>query len=292
MLALTSTALAFSVAPNLHVHTHARVAFAPQMGLVEAVKDSIVPANQDKTLRNAFGYQALAWGVASAAIPTMTQAKVMGVTATAGSNLLLRGLGWSNLALAGRIMRSSDAEAATTGVIFFSLLYTTLKAAVAAGTYAGYVGHIVTWNLAMAVIAARRNGGIWSTATSADTKLLDEVLPRDYEVSTRNIVGMQVWAWGLGSLVAPAKVLSVLGLAASPLVNALTLCNAITNLILGGKIMGGNDDDAAANGVTFFGAWGILGTLAVGAGLMTGQYASLIAVWNLAMTAYCATKLL
>ena len=119
MLALCTTSLAFSVAPTLR-HAPARVSIAPQMGIVDALKDSVIPGSQDKTLRNAIAYQALGWGLAGAAAPAMVQAKCFGVTATAGSNLLVRGLGWSNLALAGRIARGSDSDAATTGVIWFS----------------------------------------------------------------------------------------------------------------------------------------------------------------------------
>lgn len=163
-----------------------------------------------------------------------------------------------------------------------SCRYWALKNAVAAGTYGGYASMIVTWNLAMAVVSARRNGGIWNSITSADGKLLDEVLPVDYEVSTRNIVGMQAWAWGIGGLFFPAKVFGLFGVVANPVISALGVGNAITNLVLGGKIMGGTDDDAAANGVTFFGSWGILTTLGIGAGIFTGQYVSLIAMWNLA----------
>jgi hypothetical protein len=290
MLHLATSALAFQ-AGGLRMHAP-RAVISPQMSLVDSLKESVVPANQDKTLRNAVGYQALAWGIAGIAAPAFVQSKFLGVTATATTNTLVRGLGWSNLALAGRITSGSDSDAATTGVIWFSLWYWALKNAVAAGTYGGYASMLVTWNLAMAVVSARRNGGIWNSITSADGKLLDEVLPVDYEVSTRNIVGMQAWAWGIGGLFFPAKVFGLFGVVTNPLISALGVGNAITNLVLGGKIMGGTDDDAAANGVTFFGSWGILTTLGIGAGIFTGQYVSLIAMWNLAMALYCATKLL
>jgi len=292
MLAVTSALAISFAAPSLRVVQPSRVAIGPQMGLVEAVKDSVIPANSEKSLRNAVGYQALAWGIAGVCAPAVVQSKILGVTATAGSNLLVRGLGWSNLALAGRIVRGSDPNAATTGVIWFTAWHLALKSAVGAGTYAGYASALVTWNLVMAVVSARRNGGIWSSLTSADTTLLDQVLPSDYEVSTRNIVGMQAFAWGVGGLFFPAKVFGLFGLATTPLISALGLGNAITNLVLGGKIMSGSDDDAAANGLTFFGSWGILTTMAIGSGLFTGQYASLIAVWNLAMALFCASKLI
>ena len=140
---------------------------------------------------------------------------------------------------------------------------------------------IVTWNLAMAVVSARRNGGIWNSITSADGKLLDEVLPVDYEVSTRNIVGMQAWAWGIGGLFFPAKVFGLFGVVANPVISALGVGNAITNLVLGGKIMGGTDDDAARM-ASPSSARGAFYSLGIGAGIFTGQYVSLIAMWNLA----------
>ena len=119
MLHLCTSALAFQVG-GLRMHAP-RAAVAPQMNLVDSLKDSVVPANQDKTLRNVVGYQALAWGIAGVAAPAFVQSKMLGVTATAASNTLIRGMGWSNLALAGRVTSGSDSDAATTGVIWFTM---------------------------------------------------------------------------------------------------------------------------------------------------------------------------
>ena len=123
MLHLATSALAFRIqVPAGSARMHApRAVISPQMSLVDSLKESVVPANQDKTLRNAVGYQALAWGIAGIAAPAFVQSKFLGVTATATTNTLVRGLGWSNLALAGRITSGSDSDAATTGVIWFSL---------------------------------------------------------------------------------------------------------------------------------------------------------------------------
>lgn len=239
------------------------------------------------------GYQALGWGVAGALVPSMLTGNLLGATATASSNLFMRGLAWSNLALAGRFASGSDSDAATSGVLWFGMWYWALKQAVAAGTYAGtYMPMIVVWNGLMALSAVRRSGGLWNTVTNLDTSSLNSILPRDFEMSTRNFVGMQTLAWGVLGFLNPSFLFGLVGVAATPLVSALLLGNSISNTVLAGKILGGSDDEAAANGVTFFGAWGVLGALAVSKGVLTGQYAGLIAVWNLASAAFCASKIL
>ena len=55
-----------------------------------------------------------------------------------------------------------------------------------------------------------------------------------------------------------SKVNSILGIATTPVLSALGVGLALTNLVLGGKVMAGTDNDAAANGVLFFGGWAVL----------------------------------
>jgi hypothetical protein len=105
MLALATSALAFSASPALRMHTPARIAIAPQLSVIDSIKESVIPDNQDQTLRNAFGYQALGWGLAAAFIPGVLGTELFGITATASSNFMMRGLGWGNIALAGRMTR-------------------------------------------------------------------------------------------------------------------------------------------------------------------------------------------
>lgn len=297
LVALSLNALAFSAsmmqAKPAIVASTTRMPSVATMGLVDSVKNSVVPDNAEQTYRNVVGYQALGWGVAAAAAPAFVHSNIIGATATASSTLLMRGLGWSNLALAGRLTSGSDSDAAAAGVVWFSLWYWAMKNAVQAGAYGGArIGMVVVWNGLMALAAARRNGGVWNTLTSLDTTTLNSLLPRDYELSVRNFVGIQALGWGVGGFFFAPKILSLLGIAGSPLINAMLMGNAITNTVLAGKILGGTDDEAAANGVTFFGAWGVLGALAVRSGVLTGQYAMLVAIWNLLSAAYCASKIL
>jgi hypothetical protein len=296
LCALHAALLGFSAMP-LHVGrvAPARVALHPQMGVmdvVNSVKDSVVPSNSDQTLRNAFGYQALGWGAAGLLAPTYLSANVLGVTATTASNMLMRGMALSNLALATRFTGGSDADAATTGVVWFGLWYWCLNNAVSSGAFGGMVPMVVTWNAIMALVAARRRGGIWSTVTNADTELLDGLLPKDFDTSMRNFVGMQMSAWGVGLMFFASKVNSILGIATTPVLSALGVGLALTNLVLGGKVMAGTDNDAAANGVLFFGGWAVLNYMGKAAGVLTGANVGLLTLWNAACGAYCAYKLL
>ena len=221
----------------------------------------------------------------------MVHTKVLGVTATATSLLMMRGLALGNLALANRFTSGSDADAAATGFVWFALWWNTLKNAVAAGTLGGYMGMVTTWNMLCALACARRQGGLWNTVTDADTKILDAHLPRDYEISTRNIVGFQMLGWAIAGLFFPATMGAKLGMASTALTNVMGTGLAATNLVLGGRVLGGTDNEAAANGVVYFGGWAVLLHLAKGAGTLTGANLGLLVLWNAASAAYCAYKL-
>lgn len=106
----------------------------------------------------------------------------------------------------------------------------------------------------MAIVAGRRNGGAYNTLTTADTTALSSLLPRDYETSTRNMVGFQATGWGIAGVFFPAFTFNLLGMAVTPVMSALMTGIGLTNIILGGKILGGSDDAAAANAITFNGA--------------------------------------
>merc|ERR1719506_2365108 len=97
--------------PNLAVASRHVV---PQqiMPVVNAVKDSILPPNSDKTLRNVFGVQALGWGAAGLLAPAYLCTNVLGVTGTPLALSLMRGMALGNLCLAGRFFGGSDADAA------------------------------------------------------------------------------------------------------------------------------------------------------------------------------------
>ena len=68
MLALTTAALSFNVAvrPSIAV---ARTVSPLKMGLVDDVKNSVVPADTSETLRNVMGWQMTGWGIGCTAAP-------------------------------------------------------------------------------------------------------------------------------------------------------------------------------------------------------------------------------
>lgn len=295
MLALLAVnALSFAPTPMVPARTVAMARPVINLGIKDMtvdLKDSLVPTNTDKTLRNVIGYQALAWGVCGLLVPGRVHTTLLGATATTGSIFLMRGLSLANLALANRFTSGTDADAASSGFVWFALWTWALKSAVSEGAMAGYVPQIATFNLIMALVCARRQNGLWNVVTDADTKLLDGILPRDYSLSMRNFVGFQMLGWALGGLFFPAAVGAKLGLASTPLMNAIGTGNALTNLVLGGRVLGGSDEAASANGVMYFGGWAALIYLAKSAGVLTGANIGLIVLWNAASAAYCAWKL-
>ena len=66
----------------------------------------------------------------------------------------------------------------------------------------------------------------------------------------------------LALLLRPAMVTSMMGIKAST--DLITKMLAVNNLVMGGRCVGGNDGDAASNGVLFFGGWTVLLTLVAG----------------------------
>ena len=138
--------------------------------------------------------------------------------------------------------RRSDDDAALSGLVFTGR-GTLLTAAAAAGISAGYTTTIATWNLLCALSCARRSGGLFKRVTELDLGVVDSVLPKDTKVSTRNIVGANVAAWGLicwkfqdfflGSRIVAGG--------ATPLMTSVILPGiALANLLLSGKIFAGS----------------------------------------------------
>ena len=156
---------------------------------------------------------------------------------------------------------------------------------------AGYVPQIIVFQALMVLVAGRRNGGAYKTLTTADTTALSSMLPRDYETSTRNMVGLQMSGWGAAAVFFPAVTFNLLGLAANPLMSAMMTAIGLTNLVLGGKVLGGTDDAAAANAVVFNGGWAVLLALGRTAGVFSGTYVPVITVFNGAFALWCASKL-
>ena len=121
------------------------------------------------------------------------------------------------------------------------------------------------------------------------------MLPKDTKVSTRNIVGANVAAWGLicwkfqdfflGSRIVAGG--------ATPLMTSVILPGiALANLLLAGKIFAGSDKDAATNGAVILGGYGVIGYLAAKAGVFAGTWMGWLPLVNFALAAYCVKELL
>ena len=301
MLALTTAALSFNVAvrPSLAV---SRVA-QPKMGLVADIKDAVLPSNTDSTLRNVMGYQMTGWGVGSTVCPALMMNTLFAANPTGATVWMMRAMGLGMLSLGAKTCGGSDADAATTGLIFYGAWYKVLTAAAvvsgtgkaAAATLGGYVTMIATWNLLCALSCARRSGGLFKRVTELDLGVVDSVLPKDTKVSTRNIVGANVAAWGLicwkfqdfflGSRIVAGG--------ATPLMTSVILPGiALANLLLAGKIFAGSDKDAATNGAVILGGYGVIGYLAAKAGVFAGTWMGWLPLVNFALAAYCVKELL
>ena len=271
MLALTTAALSFNVAvrPSIAV---ARTVSPLKMGLVDDVKNSVVPADTSETLRNVMGWQMTGWGIGCTAAPA-----------------------YMMTTLGARVTGGSDDDAALSGLVFYGAWYKLLTAAAAAGISAGYTTTIATWNLLCALSCARRSGGLFKRVTELDLGVVDSVLPKDTKVSTRNIVGANVAAWGLicwkfqdfflGSRIVAGG--------ATPLMTSVILPGiALANLLLAGKIFAGSDKDAATNGAVILGGYGVIGYLAAKAGVFAGTWMGWLPLVNFALAAYCVKELL
>lgn len=292
VIALAGPAAAFSPAVGFRPARTARV--APAMGVADiftSAKDAIAPTNTDKTISNVFGYQALAWGLGGLLAPAYVATNVVGMAVTPTTLALSRGMALSNLGLAGRFFSASDADAASTGFVWFAGWWYVMKNAGAAFN-SQYVPTLIAWNAIMAIVCARRTGGLFSVVTKADTGTLSSLLPRDYEKSTRNFVGMQMCLWGIAGWFFSSRVVELVGVASTAATSAIMAGLAVSNLVLGGKVMGGNDADAAANGVTYFGGWAAIMWLAKSAGTFTGSYVNLLVLWNAASALFCAKTLM
>ena len=160
-------------------------------------------------------------------------------------------------------------------------------------------------------------------ATNVDVDVVSSVLPRDQKASLRNFVGIQALGWAISGIFfssaltstlgafahtahtpihtcrptphthrSPPDLLPCTGLASTKMISFLTAGGALTNLLLASRVFGGDDNDAAANGVVFFGGWAVLTYLAKQAGTMTAANTNLLILWNAASAALCLKQLL
>ena len=76
------------------------------------------------------------------------------------------------------------------------------------------------------------------------------------------------------------------------MISFLTAGGALTNLLLASRVFGGDDNDAAANGVVFFGGWAALTYMAKAAGVLTGANLNILILWNALSAVWCAKSLM
>jgi len=266
--------------------------------LVDELTDTVVPDDTKASLRNAVGYQAVGWGLGGLLIPTKMMSVCYGAVATGGNLALLRGLSVTNLVLGTKICKGSDKEAAATGFLFFAGWTMFLKKALAAGTFAGQTSTIITWNMVMAIVAARRQGGLWATAKSLDTDAVSSVTPTkasfDDVTAPKNLIGLQLFGWGVIASFFPSFLFgsNMLGMKADGIATVSAQGIGMANLLLSGKVLSGSDKNAAATGAVTLGTWAVLGYLGKASGAFAGKYTGLTALWNAAMVAYCVKSLL
>jgi hypothetical protein len=255
---------------------------------VTTVKDGILLPNSNSpvaSLSNLMSYQALGWGVASLLAPASVLTNVWGQAVSAQSITLVRGSGLVALSLAGRFARDSSDEVAASGFLWYGLWWRTLKTAAAAGVLVPAVGYGVTAStvvlkqVIMAVVCARRGGGLWKKLTSLDTDILSSLLPRDYNKSVRNLVGLQLLGWGIMGLAFPATFWGLTGMVGTgkgaAAASALLMGLSANCIVLGGKTLGGSEKDAAVSGAIVSGGWAVLAWLGKApGGCMPGQCAA------------------
>ena len=142
--------------------------------------------------------------------------------------------------------------------------------------------------------AARRQGGLYKTVTSLDMGTLTSVLPKDRELTTQNIVGVQLFAWAVVCLFYPAILTGglLLNTAVTPVLSIVVSGLGLGNLLLGGRVMRGDAKSAASTGLVLFSGWTVLSALAKQAGVFTGTYFGLCTVVNALTAAYCLKELL
>jgi len=263
----------------------------PMMGLGD-VKDAVLPATTEKTLSNFFGYQALGWGLAGVVFPTQLMVSLFGATPSPTGLVLMRGMSITNLCLGSKICKGTDEDAAATGFLFLAAWTYIINKFLAAGVIGAFSAPIMTFNAIGALVAARRSGGLFKTVTALDMDALSNLLPRDQEMSTRNLVGMQLLSWGIISTFFSSVLFGpmLLGCALDAVMPIFAAGIGLGNILLGGRVMGGDDSSAASVGAIVFGGWAVLSWLGKAAGLLTGKYLLSITIWNAVFALYCLAK--
>mmetsp|Transcript_17428 Transcript_17428/g.53596 ORF Transcript_17428/g.53596 Transcript_17428/m.53596 type:complete len:283 (-) Transcript_17428:124-972(-) len=245
---------------------------------VDAIKNAVAPSELSASSQAIYSWTGLALGAVSLVKPEMIGEKVLGIAGTGANAGMIRGAGLAAALLGSRLGRDSDSQAASSAALWLGGWAYMLRGA------AGVAGRTQTVCALLALSALRRSGGLYNFVTTLDTNGLSAVLPKNRDVSMQNIVGMQMMAWGLGLIFAPAWLATNVCGVSHPA--ALTTGLAVNNLVLGGRVMSGSEADARSNGLLFFGGWAAIAVMARNAGHFSGQYAVPVIAWNAACAAY------
>jgi len=266
-----------------HVRATVITARPLAMSIVDDVKSEVVPSSGlDQTLRNVMGLQMTAWGVGSLFVPKLMMDTMFATSLGGASIPLMRATGLCSMALGAKTSSGSDADAAMQGFLFFGMWTHLLRGS----GWGAYTSYLILWNAACALSCARRQGGLFDTVTKLDTGALSSILPRDNQLSTRNMLGVQLLGWGVMSLFFQNFLTG--GRLINGAVNSVVVAGCgIANTLLAGRVFGGSDSDAASTGLVVIGGYGVIGYLAKTAGLFTGSWMTATVAWNLLFAAYC-----
>jgi len=264
----------------------------------------------------------VACGLAGLIVPAQIMTTVFGGSLiTAPTVLLFRGLALNHLVLGTRMCEAeSDTKASVPACFWFGSWAVILRRAMMAGTIGltaatqAYSNAVVAWTATCALVAAFGQGG--ATATLQKIAEGGGPIPRKEKLKAKllrpkTLVGVHLILSGFACLAFQPLLLgpsfltttlpgvpAAVGHGVKIVVgeyakHALTLTGVgLTNILLGGITLGGSDRAAAANGVVLLGGWAGGLYYARAAGLFTGQYVGLVALWHALVAASCALMLL
>ena len=150
-----------AVAPRPTVR-HALPRPAPAVAMAmeyDKLRETLLPADNKDTFRNALGLQPFVWGVYSTIKPAQSASMFLGVTVLNGLSLtLFKLVAMMHIVTGAQMCRDEESKAATTGMLLFAGWAVLLRSAVAAGTLGAVARTSGWWCTAMALTAARRLG--------------------------------------------------------------------------------------------------------------------------------------
>ena len=125
----------------------------------DKLRETLLPADNKDTFRNALGLQPFVWGLYSTIKPAQSASMFLGVTVLNGLSLtLFKLVAMMHIVTGAQMCRDEESKAATTGMLLFAGWAVLLRSAVAAGTLGAVARTSGWWCTAMALTAARRLG--------------------------------------------------------------------------------------------------------------------------------------